>query len=100
MARVYWPINVESPKNISKWQMWFNSAFKGLKSELDRGEWLNWSSSRFSTGKRGQYQLNRDFSGFQIRSGRILEKRISFAKTELRTPVLPSHGYLQCRQEK
>jgi hypothetical protein len=25
------PINVKSPNNISKWQMGFNSAFKGLK---------------------------------------------------------------------
>jgi hypothetical protein len=24
------PINVKSPNNISKWQMRFNSAFKGL----------------------------------------------------------------------
>jgi hypothetical protein len=24
------PIKVKSPKNISKWQMGFNSAFKGL----------------------------------------------------------------------
>jgi DNA-binding transcriptional regulator of glucitol operon len=24
------PINVKSPNNISKWQMEFNSAFKGL----------------------------------------------------------------------
>jgi hypothetical protein len=36
--RVYWntltmhgPINVKSPNNTSKWQMGFNSAFKGLK---------------------------------------------------------------------
>jgi hypothetical protein len=35
---IYWniltmhePINVKSPNNISKWQMGFNSAFKGLK---------------------------------------------------------------------
>jgi hypothetical protein len=35
---VYWniltmhgPINVKSPNNTSKWQMGFNSAFKGLK---------------------------------------------------------------------
>jgi hypothetical protein len=34
---IYWniltmhgPINVKSPNNISKWQMGFNSAFKGL----------------------------------------------------------------------
>jgi hypothetical protein len=26
------PINVKSPNNISKWQMGFNSAFKGLKA--------------------------------------------------------------------
>jgi hypothetical protein len=37
---IYWniltmhgPINVKSPKNTSKWQMGFNSAFKGLKCE-------------------------------------------------------------------
>src|SRR5215475_12092469 len=35
---IYWniltmhgPINVKSPNNISKWQMGFNSAFKGLR---------------------------------------------------------------------
>jgi hypothetical protein len=27
---MYGPINVKSPNNISKWQMGFNSAFKGL----------------------------------------------------------------------
>jgi hypothetical protein len=26
------PINVKSPNNISKWQMGFNSAFKGLRT--------------------------------------------------------------------
>jgi hypothetical protein len=26
------PINVKSPNNISKWQMGFNSAFKGLRN--------------------------------------------------------------------
>jgi hypothetical protein len=38
---VYWniltmhgPINVKSPNNISKWQMGFNSAFKGLMTVL------------------------------------------------------------------
>jgi hypothetical protein len=38
---VYWniltmhgPINVKSPNNTSKWQMGFNSAFKGLKPIL------------------------------------------------------------------
>jgi hypothetical protein len=29
------PINVKSPNNISKWQMGFNSAFKGLKHLKD-----------------------------------------------------------------
>jgi hypothetical protein len=28
------PINVKSPNNISKWQMEFNSAFKGLKHSV------------------------------------------------------------------
>jgi hypothetical protein len=28
------PINVKSPNNISKWQMGFNSAFKGLKEHI------------------------------------------------------------------
>jgi hypothetical protein len=28
------PINVKSPNNISKWQMGFNSAFKGLTVAL------------------------------------------------------------------
>jgi hypothetical protein len=27
------PINVKSPKNISKWQVGFNSAFKGLRRQ-------------------------------------------------------------------
>jgi hypothetical protein len=38
---VYWnilkmhgPINVKSPNNTSKWQMGFNSAFKGLIEQL------------------------------------------------------------------
>jgi hypothetical protein len=34
------PINVKSPKNISKWQMGFNSAFKGLKVSVNREEFL------------------------------------------------------------
>jgi hypothetical protein len=28
------PINVKSPNNISKWQMGFNSAFKGLRKPV------------------------------------------------------------------
>jgi hypothetical protein len=38
---VYWniltmhgPINVKSPNNTSKWQMGFNSAFKGLRNTI------------------------------------------------------------------
>jgi hypothetical protein len=30
------PINVKSPNNNSKWQMGFNSAFKGLKDNYGR----------------------------------------------------------------
>jgi hypothetical protein len=32
ILKMHGPINVKSPNNISKWQMGFNSAFKGLKS--------------------------------------------------------------------
>jgi hypothetical protein len=34
------PINVKSPNNISKWQMGFNSAFKGLRKLLYHSEGL------------------------------------------------------------
>jgi hypothetical protein len=30
---MYGPINVKSPNDTNKWQMGFNSAFKGLKKE-------------------------------------------------------------------
>jgi hypothetical protein len=30
ILKMHGPINVKSPNNISKWQMGFNSAFKGL----------------------------------------------------------------------
>jgi hypothetical protein len=39
------PINVKSPNNISKWQMGFNSAFKGLndnvRKEHDEWQWTD-----------------------------------------------------------
>jgi hypothetical protein len=30
MLKMHGPMNVKSPNNTSKWQMGFNSAFKGL----------------------------------------------------------------------
>jgi hypothetical protein len=36
MLTMHGPINVKSPNNTSKWQMGFNSAFKGL-SNIVRG---------------------------------------------------------------
>jgi len=38
-------INVKSPNNISEWQMGFNSAFKGLKSDKNYG-YFTWRSVR------------------------------------------------------
>jgi hypothetical protein len=35
------PINVKSPNNISKWQMGFNSAFKGLNQSLCSLKWIH-----------------------------------------------------------
>jgi hypothetical protein len=32
------PINVKSPNNTSKWQVGFNSAFKGLITKAKYGE--------------------------------------------------------------
>jgi hypothetical protein len=32
------PINVKSPNNISKWQVGFNSAFKGLTDFVGKPE--------------------------------------------------------------
>jgi hypothetical protein len=32
------PINVKSPNNTSKWQMEFNSAFKGLNIHVGKGK--------------------------------------------------------------
>jgi hypothetical protein len=37
------PINVKSPNNTTKWQMGFNSAFKGLRKT---GRTLVWDSHR------------------------------------------------------
>jgi hypothetical protein len=34
------PINVKSPNNVSKWQMGFNSAFKGLTVKKAGGKIL------------------------------------------------------------
>jgi hypothetical protein len=33
------PINVKSPNNTSKWQMGFNSAFKGLRDGCTNGRY-------------------------------------------------------------
>jgi hypothetical protein len=45
---IYWniltmhgPINVKSPNNISKWQMGFNSAFKGLILPINCKNFVN-----------------------------------------------------------
>jgi hypothetical protein len=35
------PINVKSPNNTNKWQMGFNSAFKGLREEHRLGIFEN-----------------------------------------------------------
>jgi len=35
------PINVKSPNNISKWQMGFNSTFKGLSTTV----FVKWDSA-------------------------------------------------------
>jgi hypothetical protein len=45
------PINVKSPNNISKWQIGFNSAFKGL------------TASGFTLQRGGSSVVNRSLAG-------------------------------------
>jgi hypothetical protein len=42
-------INVKSPNNISKWQMGFNSTFKGLIFELPIPSWGKVVKEKVST---------------------------------------------------
>jgi hypothetical protein len=42
------PINVKSPNNISKWQIGFNSAFKGLNCAVVGCEWSDSYSGRLT----------------------------------------------------
>jgi hypothetical protein len=53
------PINVKSPNNISKWQMEFNSAFKGLISisPYTKLNAVTYRRTRIYIWKRRQYKL-------------------------------------------
>ena len=55
------PINVKSPNNTSKWQMGFNSAFKGLINVLyvNKQEFSasSWRSNQGYTKMRGQLTI-------------------------------------------
>jgi hypothetical protein len=65
------------------------SVFKGIISALDTGEWWTSRCGRFTTRKNGQHLLNTNLSGPQMGTGRILEKRISLAHTEVWTADRP-----------
>jgi hypothetical protein len=56
------PINVKSPNNTSKWQMGFNSAFKGL-NVFGRAYYMHWREEKCtyvcSTGTLGLKILTR-----------------------------------------
>src|SRR5215475_2530349 len=45
------PINVKSPNNISKWQMGFNSAFKGLIYPRPKNRWKDDVKSNITRSK-------------------------------------------------
>jgi hypothetical protein len=36
ILKIHGPINVKFPNNINKWQMGFNSAFKGLRLMVEQ----------------------------------------------------------------
>jgi hypothetical protein len=74
------PINVESPNNTSKWQMEFNSAFKGLNRETlvvasdgvvlevnaEKTKYIGMSGGQ-NAAKTLQYKKdNKSFGTFQI----------------------------------
>jgi hypothetical protein len=48
------PINVKSPNNTSKWQMGFNSAFKGL-IQIYRSKRLGFAQGNIDTPYTGSY---------------------------------------------
>ena len=62
---------VAPPSIVSKWQMGFNSAFKGLNSALHKGGWLALRPGRFTPGKELVPILYRRSGGSEGRSGRV-----------------------------
>jgi hypothetical protein len=64
------PINAKSPNNTSKWQMRFNSAFKGLTSALD-GVGGQSHDPAVLTPRKTRCPLYKRLSGTQDRSGRV-----------------------------
>jgi hypothetical protein len=54
------PINVKSPNNTSKWQMGFNSAFKGLKTRLINYPVTNCRKSNMKNVKREKNIIRKD----------------------------------------
>jgi uncharacterized membrane protein YciS (DUF1049 family) len=65
------PINVKSPNNISKWQMGFNSAFKGLMSAF-----LTCACLYFPVNKRQQC-ANRDLAQQQQQQNEFAHRSTS-----------------------
>jgi hypothetical protein len=51
------PINVKSPNNTSKWQMGFNSAFKGLITRNEEENNRNLFKILFRNNLQGQREL-------------------------------------------
>jgi hypothetical protein len=64
-------INVKSPNNTSKWQMGFNSAFKGLNSALRRGWVLNTTPRSLYHRERNSVPKVQKLGGPHGRSGRV-----------------------------
>jgi hypothetical protein len=62
------PINVKSPNNISKWQMGFNSAFKGLTYCSQYVSIISWKAEELLAFKKDCATLSQSASRNLLRA--------------------------------
>jgi hypothetical protein len=83
------PINVKSPNNISKWQMGFNSAFKGLMTVL----WPRRLVAGLSLWRPGFDRTSFPVR-FNVALGQALLRVFRFTLVTIIPPMLHTHLHL------
>jgi hypothetical protein len=68
--------------------MGFNSASKGLISNVDGVEWSSLRPGRFNLAKELQYRMNSGLGGPQNQSGRLREDKNLFTQTEFELRIV------------